>query len=110
MKSDETTVCVLCGQWLPTGINFKQIFDPESGELIGNRCWSRCAKDPLISPGIPKKKWLKSVENIVAYLADEEKHFNECEPEGQEGHIWNDVLVLKRYLQLEKACLQKPTA
>jgi len=32
---------------------------------------------------------------VLLYLAEnEKKHYEECEPEEREGHIWNDVKQL----------------
>lgn len=57
----------------------------------------------VMGVGVTRQELLTSIEKIADYMQDEERHFNETDPADRAGHIWNDVLVLKRFLQMEKA-------
>jgi hypothetical protein len=41
---------------------------------------------------------LKSLASLLAYLADEQKHFEETPAVERTNHIYLDVLVLEEYL------------
>ena len=41
---------------------------------------------------------MSSLRNVINYNYEEEqKHFEECEAEGQENHIFNDIKKLKEW-------------
>ena len=43
MRSDQPTICMLCGANLAAGITFREVRDTE-GKYLGDRCWNKCAR------------------------------------------------------------------
>ena len=50
-----------------------------------------------------KEEQLKSLKKVVEYMHESEvKHFEECNKDEQQEHIYQDILVLQKYLGLDK--------
>ena len=46
-----------------------------------------------------KEEQLKSLKKVVEYMHEfESKHFEECNKDEQQEHIYQDILVLQKYL------------
>jgi hypothetical protein len=41
---------------------------------------------------------VEALGRVLEYLADEEEHFEACEPRERTGHIWTDVQTLAAHL------------
>ena len=47
-----------------------------------------------------KDEQLKSLKKVVEYMHEfEAKHFEECNKDEQQEHIYKDVLILQKYLE-----------
>lgn len=43
---------------------------------------------------------LESLKNLIVYvLGDEKKHYEECEPEDRQNHIYNHIRILNNALK-----------
>ena len=48
-----------------------------------------------------KEEQLKSLKKVVEYMHESEgKHFEECNKDEQQEHIYQDILVLQKYLEV----------
>ena len=48
-----------------------------------------------------KEEQLKSLKKVVEYMHEfESKHFEECNKDEQQEHIYQDILVLQKYLEV----------
>lgn len=48
---------------------------------------------------IESPEQVEALRNVLDYLADEEGHFEACEVEDREGHIYTDVVMLRSILE-----------
>ena len=51
------------------------------------------------------KKEFKSLMNVLDYLHEEKKDYEECEKQYRSVHVWNDILVLNEYAQAHQVKL-----
>ena len=50
---------------------------------------------------------LCSIRNLVEYLQDdEERHYSECDENERKNHIYNDVLIVRKWLDSLEESLQ----